>query len=170
MTMAPDKSQYRINEKHTSIPKYIQEHVTVMWLCLRFSLYLCLPNSLHSIPFHSRPCFTSKRLCCRCKLHIYIFKIGMIQSKSSWFAWAGNNALALVPLVPPFANVSFLFLFLKKKNFDISVWCLYKTLTLRWRVQLPFSSYIISLRAAAATTITTTKIDSKEIVQNWFSS
>lgn len=87
VSLDPDKSQYRINEKYTSISQniYIQYTycITKMWcVCVSWCLYVC--------PIYSRcpdpiSCLNDRY---RCKLHIYIFKIGMIQSKSSWFAWA----------------------------------------------------------------------------------
>lgn len=96
MTMALDKSQYKINEKHTSIPKYNSDGAWVS---------LCLCPIFHSDPVSllNDRCFD--------KLHTYIFKIGMIQSKSSWFAWARTMPFHSLTL----NLLQMLYFFLKKK-------------------------------------------------------
>lgn len=102
MTMALDKSQYKNKwEKYTSIPKmyYIRFYTAVLWsgvlACLLAFLCVGLPNSPIPDPVS---CLNDR---CRCKLHIYIFKIGMIQSKSSWLAWARTMPFLSPSVSPP---------------------------------------------------------------------
>lgn len=164
MTMALDKSQYENKwEKYTSIPKMytlLPQWCDVVW-CACLFLCVCVPDSPIPDPVS---CLNDR---CRCKLHIYIFKIGMIQSKKFMVRLSSNNALSLTT-APPLCKccISFLLRFLKKK-----LW--YKYLML---VQHTYTSVKGSIAFLFASNFVTSssrnnnhnKIDSKEIVQNWF--